>query len=57
LILIPWLMHAAARDELGRALEIEGVLAVAEPDKVAEFTGVAELLETPSGFASSFFHS
>src|SRR6266581_9677258 len=56
LILIPWLMHAAARDELGGALEIEGVLAVAELDKVAEFTGVAELLETPSGFASSFFH-
>src|SRR5229473_6387529 len=53
LILIPWLMHAAARDELGGALETGGVLAVAEPDKVAELTGVAE---TPSGFASSFFH-
>jgi hypothetical protein len=46
-------MHAATRDELGGALETGGVLAVAEPDKVAEFTGVAE---TPSGFASSFFH-
>jgi hypothetical protein len=49
-------MHAAARDEVGRALEIEGVLAAAEFDEVAEFTGVAELLLTPSGFASSFFH-
>src|SRR6266704_5234247 len=56
LILIPWLMHAAARDEFGRALEIEGVLAVAVLDKAAEFTGVAELPETPSSFASSFFH-
>jgi hypothetical protein len=49
-------MQAATREELGRALEIRGVLAVAGLDKVAEFTGVAELLETPSGFASSFFH-
>ncbi|OLB22149.1 MAG: hypothetical protein AUH16_00545 [Acidobacteria bacterium 13_2_20CM_57_7] len=56
LIRIPWLMQAAARAEVGRALEIEGVLAVAGLDEVAEFTGVAELPVTPSGFASSFFH-
>jgi hypothetical protein len=56
LILIPWLMHAATRDGLGVALEIDGVLAVAELDKVAAFTGVVEFPETPSGFASSFFH-
>jgi 2-keto-3-deoxy-L-rhamnonate aldolase RhmA len=49
-------MHAAARDELGSAPGTEDVPAVAELDEVAEFTGVAEVLETPSGFASSFFH-
>src|SRR5437762_3101865 len=54
LIRIPWLIHAAARDEGAR--ELEGVLAVAGLDEVAEFTGIAELPVTPSGFASSFFH-
>jgi hypothetical protein len=49
-------MHAATRDGLGVALEIDGVLAVAELDKVAAFTGVVEFPGTPSGFASSFFH-
>jgi len=49
-------MHAAARDEVGGALEIAGVLAVAGLDEVSEFAGVAEWPETPSGFASSFFH-
>src|SRR5437867_2508754 len=54
LIRIPWLIQAAARDEVAR--ELEGVLAVAGLDEAAEFTGVAELPVTPSGFASSFFH-
>src|SRR5258706_5717594 len=53
LIRIPWLMHAATRDELAGALETRGVLAVAEPDTVAEVTGDAQ---TPSRFASSLFH-
>jgi len=57
LILIPWLMHAATRDEVGSAPETEGVLAVAVLEEVAEFAGVAELPETPSGFKSSFFHT
>src|SRR3977135_2559998 len=56
LILIPWLMHAAVRDEVGNAPDSDDVLTVAGVGKVAEFTGVAEVLETPSGFASSFFH-
>src|ERR1700682_2902994 len=56
LILIPWLMHAAVRDEFESAPDSEGVLAVAGPDEVAEFTGGAELPGTPSGFKSSFFH-
>jgi len=57
LILIPWLMHAAARDEVGSAPETAGVLAVAVLEEVAEFAGVAELPEIPSGFKSSFFHT
>jgi hypothetical protein len=46
-------MHAATRAEVGAAPEIAGVLAVAGLDEVAEFAGVAELLE----FKSSFFHT
>src|SRR6266852_6714174 len=56
LILIPWLMHAAAREEVGSATDSVGVPAVAVLDGVAELAGVAGLPETPSGFASSFFH-
>src|SRR5216683_4183629 len=48
LILIPWLMHAAARDGVGSAPDAEGVLAVAVLDGVAEIAGAAGLLETPS---------
>ncbi len=60
LILIPWLMHAAARDEVGSAPDSEGALARTVLDEVAEFTGGATggaaLPEIPSGFESSFFH-
>src|SRR5260370_2185866 len=56
LILIPWLMHAATRDELGVGLEIEGVLAVPGLNKVPEFTGALEFPATPSAFPSSVFH-
>src|SRR5258708_1750403 len=56
LILIPWLMHAAARDEVGSALDTEGALARAVLDEIAEFAGGAALPEIPSGFESSFFH-
>jgi hypothetical protein len=50
-------MHAAARDEVGRPPDNPDVLAVAVLDEVAEFAGVAELPEFPSGFKSSFFHT
>jgi hypothetical protein len=56
LILIPWLMHAAAGDELGSPLDSEAVLAGALLDELAEFAGGAVVPETPSGFESSFFH-
>jgi hypothetical protein len=56
LILIPWLMHAAARDEVGSATDTEGALARAVLGEVAEFAGAAVLPEIPSGFESSFFH-
>jgi hypothetical protein len=56
LILIPWLMQAAAGDELGSPPDNEGVLAGALLDELAEFAGGAVVPETPSGFASSFFH-
>jgi hypothetical protein len=56
LILIPWLMHAAAGDELGSPPDSEGVLAGALLDELAEFAGGAVVPETPSGFKSSFFH-
>src|SRR5882762_12013040 len=56
LILIPWLMHAATRGEVGSAPNVEGVLAEAVLDSVAEFAETAEMPETPSGFESSFFH-
>jgi hypothetical protein len=56
LILIPWLMHAAARDETGSAPGIAGVLAGELLDGIAEFAGSAALPEIPSGFESSFFH-
>jgi len=56
LILIPWLMHAAARDVVGRATDTEGALARVVLDEVAEFAGGAALPEIPSGFESSFFH-
>src|SRR5882757_3553770 len=54
LILIPWLMHAAARDEIGTPLDTTGVLGVAGLDELAEIAGVAEV--PASGFESSFFH-
>jgi hypothetical protein len=56
LILIPWLIHAAAREEIGRALDTVGVLAVAGLDELTEIAGVAEFPDTASGFESSFFH-
>jgi hypothetical protein len=56
LILIPWLMHAAAGDELGSPPDSEGVLAGALLDELPEFAGGAVVPETPSGFKSSFFH-
>jgi len=56
LILIPWLMHAAARDGVGSATDTEGALVRAVLDEVAEFAGAAVLPEIPSGFVSSFFH-
>src|SRR5213079_2778306 len=52
LILIPWLMQAAARSEVGSA-PTAGELLAAMLDRVAEFTGSPE---TPAGFESSFFH-
>src|SRR5258708_12115900 len=56
LILIPWLMHAAAREEVGGAADTEGALATAVLDEVAAFAGGAMLPEIPSAFHSSFFH-
>src|SRR5229473_2028389 len=56
LILIPWLMHAAACDEVGSAPDGEGVLEVAGLGEVAVLAGVAGFPEIPSGFESSFFH-
>src|SRR6266849_7765142 len=56
LILIPWLMQAAARGEVASAPDTEGVLTVGALDEVAEIAGVAGLPETTSGFESSFFH-
>src|SRR6266851_4718059 len=56
LILIPWLMHAAACDEVGSAPDGEGVLGVAGLGEVAVLAGVAGFPEIPSGFESSFFH-
>src|SRR5437660_7096926 len=56
LILIPWLMHAAARDGIGSATDTEGALVRAVLGEVAEFAGAAVLPEIPSGFGSSFFH-
>jgi len=56
LILIPWLMHAAARDEVGTAPDTEGMLEVVGLEEVAEIAGAAGLPEKPSGFESSFFH-
>src|SRR4029077_5295279 len=56
LIFIPWLMHAAARDEAEGALASDGVLANGTLAGEAVFEGAAEFPETTSGFASSFFH-
>src|SRR6266849_7557036 len=56
LILIPWLMQAAARGEIGRALEV-GLVLAGEPLVVAAgFAEVVEFSATPWGFESSFFH-
>jgi hypothetical protein len=56
LILIPWLMHAAARDEIGSALELRGVPVGDTLGAFEEIAGAEGLSETPCGFASSFFH-
>src|SRR5258707_7215252 len=57
LILIPWLMHAAAGDELGSPPDSEGVLAGALLGELAEITGGAGVPENPSRFGTSFFHN
>ncbi len=49
-------MHAAARDEVGSALDSGVALAFALLEEVTGIAGVAGLPETPSGFESSFFH-
>src|SRR5260370_11028502 len=56
LILIPWLMHAAARGEVGGAPENAGALAGALLDGNAGLEGTGLFPETPSGLESSFFH-
>src|SRR5258707_2153376 len=56
LILIPWLMHAAAGDELGSPPDSEGVLAGALPDELAEFAGGSVLSATSSRLLSYFSH-
>src|SRR5258708_39284410 len=56
LILIPWLMHAAAGDKLGSPPDGEGVLAGGLLDEMAEISGGAGVPGTPSSFQSSFFH-
>jgi hypothetical protein len=55
LIFIPWLMHAAARDDVGSAPDKEGALA-AGLNELAVLGAVGRLAGTTSGFASSFFH-
>ena len=56
LIFIPWLMHAAARDDVGSAPDSEGALAGTGLNELAELGAVGRLLGTTSDFASSFFH-
>jgi hypothetical protein len=56
LILIPWLIHAAARGELGSAPESGGILADAVLGENAGLEGAGLFAEIPSGFESSFFH-
>src|SRR5258708_28297573 len=55
LILIPWLMHAAAGDKLGSPPDGEGVLAGALLGELARFLGGAVVPRNPSRFSSSFF--
>jgi len=49
-------MHAAARVEVGSALEGKGALAGAGLNELAGLDELEGLPETASGFASSFFH-
>src|SRR4029077_8834288 len=56
LIRMPWLMHAAAREETGSALELRGVLVGVALDGFGELAESKELSEIPCGLASSFFH-
>jgi hypothetical protein len=58
LILIPWLMQAAARGETGsEADEAEVYEKLAGANELLDDgTGAGETSATPCGFASSFFH-
>jgi hypothetical protein len=56
LILIPWLMHAAARGEVAGGPENAGVLTEAVLDGNAGVEETGLFPETASGFESSFFH-
>ncbi|HLZ13030.1 MAG TPA: hypothetical protein VKP58_10615 [Candidatus Acidoferrum sp.] len=55
-IFIPWLMHAAAREETGAVVAV-GEFAALEFPAGAAPGGAAEISVTPCGFASSFFHT
>src|SRR5258708_5021714 len=56
LIFIPWLMHAAAREDVGSAPDGVGALAGAGLNELAGVGAAGRLLGTTSGLASSFFH-
>src|SRR5258706_12339653 len=55
LILIPWLIHADARDEIGRPLDTVGELAVAGLDELTQIAGVPESPAPSTGFHYTFF--
>src|SRR6266850_7152676 len=56
LIRIPWLMHAAARDETGSAPELKGAPAGVAACTFKGTAGAVMLSVVACGFASSFFH-